>query len=165
MTVRKAIQQKLKISVSEGVGSNKLVSQIASKLKKPAAFHQIPTGKEAEFLAPLASKWLPGIGPKTAARLNSAGLAYIRQIADTPVDLLELVLGKQAVTVRQHAHGIDERPLIPVSEPQKTFSQQETFGQDVTDEEYLEALLRRMAWGLPLARSNLHRWRFAPRLG
>lgn len=144
-TVRKAIQQKLKISVSEGVASNKLVSQIASKLNKPAAFKQIPTGEEAEFLAPLASKWLPGIGPKTAGRLNSAGLACIRQIAETPVDLLELVLGKQAVTVRQHAHGIDDRPLIPISEPQKTFSQQETFGQDVTDEVYLAAVLRRMA--------------------
>ncbi len=143
--VRKAIRQKLKISVSEGVASNKLISQIASKLNKPAALHHIPLGEEAAFLAPLENKWLPGIGPKTAIRLNSAGLAYIRQIAETPVDLLELVLGKQAVIVRQHAHGIDERPLIPVSEPQKTFGQQETFGQDVTDEEYLAAVLRRMA--------------------
>jgi DNA polymerase-3 subunit alpha len=144
-TVRKAIRQRLKITVSEGVASNKLVSQIASKLNKPYAFQQIPRGEEARFLAPLDNKWLPGIGPKTAARLNSAGLARIRQIAETPVDLLELVLGKQAVTVRQHAHGIDERPLIPVSEPQKTFSEQQTFGQDVTDETFLAATLRRMA--------------------
>src|SRR5216683_180546 len=35
LTIRKAIGQKLKIMVSEGIGSNKLVSSVASKLKKP----------------------------------------------------------------------------------------------------------------------------------
>ena len=35
--------------------------------------------------------------------------------------------------------------MIPASAPQKTFSQQETFSEDVTDEEYVEAVLRRMA--------------------
>src|ERR1035438_7314269 len=47
--------------------------------------------------------------------------------------------------LRQFANGIDERPLIPAREPQKSFSQQETFNEDVTDEEYVEAVLRRMA--------------------
>ena len=37
-TIRHAIRQALKLSVSEGIAANKLVSQIASKLKKPAAF-------------------------------------------------------------------------------------------------------------------------------
>ena len=56
-----------------------------------------------------------------------------------------MLLGNQAPIMRQFANGIDERPLIPAAEPQKTFSQQETFGQDVTDEDYVEAVLRRMA--------------------
>src|SRR6185437_8074950 len=42
-------------------------------------------------------------------------------------------------------NGIDERPLIPASQPQKSYSQQETFNEDVTDGEYVEAVLRRMA--------------------
>lgn len=45
----------------------------------------------------------------------------------------------------QFANGIDERPLIPASEPQKSYSPQVTFNEDVTDEEYVEAVLRRMA--------------------
>ena len=77
-TIRTAIRQSLKISVSEGIGSNKLVSQIASKLMKPAAFNQVPAGKEISFLHPLPNKWLPGVGPKTSAQLNAAGLAQIR---------------------------------------------------------------------------------------
>ena len=70
LTIRKAIGQTLKISVSEGIGSNKLVSQIASKLNKPAAFQTVPSGREKQFLHPLPNRWLPGIGPKTAVRLT-----------------------------------------------------------------------------------------------
>src|SRR3569623_2124859 len=58
-TIRKAIVQRLKITVSEGVASNKLVSQIASKLRKPASLIEVPAGYEREFLAPLPNYWLP----------------------------------------------------------------------------------------------------------
>jgi nucleotidyltransferase/DNA polymerase involved in DNA repair len=145
LTIRKAIGQKLKITVSEGIGTNKLVSAVASKLNKPAAFEEVSPGGEAAFLHPLANKWLPGIGPKMSLRLNAAGLVLIRHIAATPLDMLGLLLGNQAASIRQFAHGIDERPLIPVREPQKSFSQQETFASDLTDEGYVEATLRRMA--------------------
>ena len=145
LTIRQAIGQSLKITVSEGIGANKLVSQIASKLNKPAAFQTVPGGQEKQFLHPLPNRWLPGVGPKTAVRLNTAGLARIGQIAATPVDLLALLFGSQAPVLRQFANGIDERPLIPAGAPQKSYSQQETFDEDVTDEEYVEAVLRRMA--------------------
>src|SRR5271170_1971476 len=127
LIIRKAIGQRLKITVSEGIGTNKLVSAVASKLGKPAAFYEVPPGKEAAFLHPLLNKWLPGVGPKTSLRLNAAGLAEIRHVAVTPISMLELLLGNQALTIRQFANGIDERPLVPQREPQKTFGHQETF--------------------------------------
>ena len=143
--VREAIRQSLKISVSEGIGASKLVSQIASKLTKPAAFNEVPPGKEISFLHPLPNKWLPGIGPHTAQRLNAAGLAFIRQIAAMPVDMLGLLVGKQATQLQLFANGVDERLVMPSGEPAKSYGQQQTFGTDITDEEYVEAILRRMA--------------------
>jgi DNA-directed DNA polymerase III PolC len=145
LTIRQAIAQRLKITVSEGLGTNKLVSAVASKLTKPAAFRAVPPGREAAFLHPLPNKWLPGVGPKTSARLDAAGLVEIRHVAATPLAMLELLLGRQAAGLRQFAQGIDERPLIPAREPQKSFSEQETFARDLTDEGYVEAVLRRMA--------------------
>jgi error-prone DNA polymerase len=145
LAIRQAIGQKLKIIVSEGIGTNKLVSAVGSKLTKPAAFNEVPPGGEAAFLRPLPNQWLPGVGPKTSARLNAAGLARIGHVAATPLEMLELLLGNQAAGLRQFARGIDERPLIPVQEPQQSFSRQETFASDITDEEYAEATLRRMA--------------------
>ncbi len=144
-TIRRAIWQKLKLIVSEGIGSNKLVSAVASKLHKPAAFEEVPAGREADFLAPLRNQWLPGVGPKLGQQLNAAGLAHIGQLAGTPVELLELIVGRQALMLRQFARGIDERPVVSERTPAKSFSQQETFTADVTDEEFAQATLRRMA--------------------
>ena len=126
-TIRRTIRQSLKISVSEGIGSNKLISQIASKLQKPASFVRVPSGEEIPFLHPLENRWLPGVGPKTAGRLNAAGLARIGQIAQTPLELLSLLLGGTARETKQFANGIDNRPVRSSSEPAKSYSQQETF--------------------------------------
>jgi DNA-directed DNA polymerase III PolC len=143
--IRKAIGQSLKITVSEGIGTNKLISQIASKLHKPAAFQEIEKGYEIPFLHPLPNHWLPGIGAKTASRLNAAGLARIGQISATSTDLLHLILGNIAPRIREYADGVDDRPIVAVSAPAKSYGKQETFGEDQTDEDRIEATLRRMA--------------------
>lgn len=143
-TIRRAIRESLKISVSEGIAANKLVSQIACKLKKPSAFVHIPHGMERRFLEPLPVKWLPGVGSQTEIRLRSAGLTLIGNVAQTPVEMLQLILGSQAYQIKQFANGIDERPVVPVSEPAKSYSKQETFEEDLTDDEYAEAIARRM---------------------
>ena len=144
-TIRDAIRQSLKLSVSEGIATNKLVSQIASKLHKPAAFTAVPAGHERQFLHPLSHNWLPGIGPKTGSKLSAAGLAFIGQIAVTPVDFLQILVGNMAASLREFANGVDERPIAPVRDPAKSYSKQETFPADITDEDYAEAVLRRMA--------------------
>ncbi len=144
-TIRDAIRQSLKISVSEGIGTSKLVTQIASKLHKPAAFEFVSPGSEVSFLHPLPNRWLPGVGPKTSERLDAAGLALIRQVAATPVDWLSLLVGGAAPQLHRFAHGIDDRPVVPASQPAKSYGQQETFAQDQTDEAYLDAVLQRMA--------------------
>lgn len=143
--LQRAIRQSLKISVSEGIGTNKLISQIASKMNKPAAFLRVPDGQEIAFLHPLENSWLPGIGPKTSLRLNSAGLARVGQIAQTPLELLSLLLGSSSRQVKEFADGIDHRPVITAPAPAQSYGHQQTFAADTTDEEFAENTLRRMA--------------------
>ena len=69
----------------------------------------------------------------------------IRQVAGAPPEMLELLLGSQAASVRDFAHGLDDRPLIITRGAPQSFGEQETFAADVTDEDFLEAVLRRMA--------------------
>ncbi|MGB8167233.1 MAG: DNA polymerase III subunit alpha [Chthoniobacteraceae bacterium] len=144
-TIRHAIRQSLKITVSEGIASNKLVSQIASKLRKPACFLEVDAGRERDFLDPLANKWLPGVGPKLSDTLNSAGLVIIQQIAETPPDLLSLIVGNYAPQLRAYARGIDDRQVIREASEAKSYGQQETFFEDVTDDAFILANLRVIA--------------------
>ncbi|CAN5729719.1 hypothetical protein BH11VER1_BH11VER1_27490 [soil metagenome] len=144
-TIRKAIAQSLKITVSEGVASNKLVSQVASKLRKPASLIEVPAGQEREFLAPLPNHWLPNVGPKLSDVLKGAGLSFIKQIAITPVDLLALLAGSYATQLRQFALGIDPRPLVLDKPQAQSYGEQHTFESDVTTEAVLIAKLYQMA--------------------
>ncbi len=144
-TIRNAIRQSLKISVSEGLAANKLVAQVASKLRKPAALIAVPAGTEADFLAPLHNHWLPGVGPKTGELLTRAGLDTIGRIAQTPAEQLELFVGAAAPLMVRHARGWDDRPVVPDQPEARSVSEQHTFEDDLTAEEPVLAALRGMA--------------------
>jgi DNA-directed DNA polymerase III PolC len=144
-TIRSAVAQSLRLSASFGIGNNKLVSQVASKLRKPGCFIEVPGGTERGFLAPLPNRWLPSIGPKAATTLDAAGLRRVEQIAQTSPELLAYFVGGYAPQLWRFAQGIDDRPIIPDHPDAKSYGEQETFGQDVTDEAFALATLRGMA--------------------
>jgi DNA polymerase-4 len=139
--IQRAIAQQLKIGVSEGVAANKLVAQIASKLRKPRGFIVVESGREREFLDPLAVNWLPGVGPKLAAEMRLGGLTCIRQVAQMEMECLRLLCGVQAAQMLRFSQGIDDRPVVATREAAKSYSHQETFATDTCDEEFLTARL------------------------
>ena len=143
--IRTAVAQSLKIPASFGIGDNKLISQIASKLRKPNCFIEVPGGTERSFLAPLANRWLPNIGPKVGTVLDAAGLRVVEQIAHTSPELLSYFVGSYAPQLWKFAQGIDDRPVITDHAEARSYSEQETFGEDVTDEAFVLANLRGMA--------------------
>jgi DNA-directed DNA polymerase III PolC len=144
-TIQKAVSQTLKLSASFGIGENKLVSQIASKLRKPAGFIEVEGGHERNFVGPLSNRWLPNIGPKAGAVLDAAGLKVVDQIAQTSPDLLAYFVGGYAPQLWKFAQGVDDRPIVAEREEAKSYGEQQTFGEDVTDEAFVLATLRGMA--------------------
>ena len=142
--LRKNIRDHLRLSVSQGLGANKLVASVASKLRKPDNFLEVPAGTEKEFLAPLEVKWLPGVGAKMERVFLAAGLHRIAQVAETNVESLELIAGSAAGQLREFALGIDERPIVTEREDAQSYGKQETFDEDTTDEEFVRRILRGM---------------------
>lgn len=112
---------------SFGIATNKLVSQIASKLRKPRGFVVVPPGNESEFLAPLAIGKLPGIGAKTEAALNARGVHLIGDITARNPSELESLFGDSWREMRATALGQDDRAVHTDHEDAKSYSQQETF--------------------------------------
>ncbi|MFZ9931984.1 MAG: Y-family DNA polymerase [Chthoniobacterales bacterium] len=143
--LRQNIRDHLRLSVSQGLGTNKLVSAVASKLRKPDHFLEVPAGTEREFLAPLEVKWLPGVGAKMERVFQAAGLHRIAQVAAATPESLELIAGSSAGQLHEFALGIDERPIVTEREDAQSYGKQETFDEDTTDEEFVRRVLRGMA--------------------
>jgi len=145
LELKNEISKQLRLSVSIGLATNKLIASTASKLHKPGGFFEVPAGSEAEFLAPLDVKWLPGVGDKTAERMYAAGFHKIGEVATAPLERLGLVVGAGAEQLRSYAQGLDNRKVNPDPEPAQSYGLQESFGENITDHSTIRHTLRRMA--------------------
>lgn len=139
-TVQARILSECHLSSSVGVASNKLVAKVASGLRKPRGFVVVQPGEEADFLAPLAVESLWGVGAVAARRLHDLGLHTIGDLAGVPEKTLIYAFGSQGLTLYDHAHGRDDRPVVPESR-RRSLSRERTFAQDVYDERALERVL------------------------
>jgi DNA polymerase IV len=137
--------QELQVPVSFGLATNKLVSQIASKLRKPRGFVVVPPGTEAEFLAPLGIGRLPGIGPKTEAALKTQyGIHLVRDLGAKSARELEAIFGDGWRAMAAIARGEDDRAVETEHDDAKSYSQQETFGHDIAEFAEIERIVKRM---------------------
>ncbi len=138
------IWDELSVPVSIGIATNKLVAQIASKLRKPRGFVTVAPGMEAAFLAPLDIGKLPSVGPKTEAVLKARGIVAIGDVSTRSESELAGVFGDGWREFAAMARGEDFRPVEVDREDAKSYSQQETFGVDVGDFAVIEQVVKRM---------------------
>ena len=143
--IQTAVRGRTSLTCSLGVGTSKVVCKIASDRRKPGGIAVVPPGTEAAFLAPLAVRLLPGVGPRAEERLRRAGIDTIGGLAalgDT--ELRGLLPGSIGPLLRDRARGIDARDLDLELEP-VSVSAEDTFARDVTDRERLHDEVRRLA--------------------
>lgn len=153
--LQKTINGELGLSCSLGVATNKLVAKIANDVGKaevrsdspPNAIKVVVPGTEADFLAPLPIRSIWGVGPKTAARLESLGIRSVGQLARQSEKDLVRRFGKHGHELSQYARGIDNEPIETIREA-KSISKETTFTKDVDDEDVLEGTLLHLAEGI-----------------
>ncbi|RME83550.1 MAG: DNA polymerase IV [Caldilineae bacterium] len=153
--IQAAIRNEFSLPCSLGVATNKLVAKIANDVGKsrargaepPNAITVVPPGQEAAFLAPLPTRALWGVGPKTADRLAALGIHTIGDIAAYPEAELVRLFGKHGHDLARRARGIDDRPVVTEHET-KSVSKEVTFPRDVADRRTLQRTLRRLSEGV-----------------
>lgn len=142
--LQQRITEQLGITVSFGIAANKLVSAIASKLRKPRGFVVVPPGTEAEFLAPLSIGKLPGVGEKTEAHLKAQGIRMVSDLFRKSDNELERIFGNGWREMLSRARGEDDR-VVDIEEGEaKSYSQQETFESDISNFAEIERIAKRM---------------------
>ena len=143
--VQTAVRGRTSLTCSLGVGTSKVVCKIASDRRKPGGLTVVPPGKEAEFLAPLPVRLLPGVGPRAEQRLRSSGVETIGALAALgDPELRTLIPGSLGPLLRNRARGVDQRDLDLELEP-VSVSAEDTFARDLTDRERLHDEVRRLS--------------------
>jgi DNA polymerase-4 len=133
------------LGCSVGIGPNRLVAKVASDAEKPEGFVVLSRELACKRFAGAAPRLLPGIGAKTAERLEALGIETIAQLAATPPETLaERFGGRLGPYLRSRARFEDETPVtserIAVSESRET-----TFPTDIADRAEQTAVLRRLS--------------------
>jgi DNA polymerase IV len=143
--VQTAVRAGSNLTCSLGVAPCKVVAKVASDARKPGGIVVVPAGREAAFLAPLAVRRLPGVGPKAEERLRGDGIETIGDLATlADGDLRRLLPGSVGTMLRNRARGVDPRELELDTE-RISLSVENTFERDVSDRERLHDELRGMA--------------------
>lgn len=142
--LQRRIWEELKIPVSMGLATNRLVAQIASKLRKPRGFVIVPAGEEQEFMAPLDIKEMPGVGPKTQERMRAHRIHTMGDVVAMRESALAALMGPGWREFRERCAGVDDRPVEPERGEAKSYSHQQTFRKDISDRDQIETIAKGM---------------------
>ena len=142
--IKQRIRELTGLSASVGVAPNKLVAKIASDLDKPDGLSVVAPARVREVLDPLSVRRLPGLGRKTGARVEAAGIHTLAELRSAPDAVLWPLFGRYTAWIRERASGIDERPVLPDVE-EKSLSAEDTFEEDIGDPRGLQVQLARLA--------------------
>jgi len=136
-----------RLTASIGIGPNKMVAKIASDFQKPDGLTLV-TPEEAEaFLAPLAVRKIPGIGPKTEKSLARLGIKTVKDLKRFTPEELQERFGKWGPELYERIRGRHDSPLVTEWEP-KSVGEQETFAQDTRDLEFIFSRLWELCRGV-----------------
>jgi DNA polymerase-4 len=142
--IKRRIRELTGLTASVGVASNKLVAKIASDLHKPDGLTIVTAQSQRALLDALSVRKLPGLGRKTGAKVEAAGIRTLGDLRSAPDALLWPLFGRYSAWMRERASGIDERPVQPDLE-EKSLSAEDTFESDLAEPRVLQRQLARLA--------------------
>src|SRR5262244_3900614 len=140
----RTITQTTSLPCSAGLASTRLVAKVASDQAKPKGLLWVPAGQEAQFLAPLPVRKIPGIGEVTERALRALGIEYVHQLAEPGLEKLEKIFGRWGTALYRKARGGDSYEFVLDAEP-KSISHNHTFGEDTDDLPTLHSMLSHLS--------------------
>ncbi len=109
--IRQRVKEELGITVSIGVSFNKIFAKLGSDYKKPDAVTVISKDNYKDFVWQLPCSDLLMVGKATTKKLLSYGIHTIGDLANSDVDFLKRILGKNGEMLYEFANGRDYSPV------------------------------------------------------
>jgi DNA polymerase IV len=121
------------LTVSVGIGPNKLVAKVASDAEKPRGFVVLSREEACARFAEASPGLVPGIGPKTVARLDALGLSTLGALAGAPEELLTERFGPNLGRELARRARFEHAGTVQTVREAKSQSSETTFDTDVGD--------------------------------
>jgi DNA polymerase-4 len=143
------VKQTTDLNCSIGAAASRLVAKIASDQAKPNGILWIVPGSEAQFLAPLDVRKIPGVGKVTEQNLHACGIRKVGDLAALDDTFLEERFGKWGLALAGKSRGQDAGGWfdgeVGDREDPKSISHENTFSVDTKDATALDAMLVRLS--------------------
>ena len=143
--VVREIRERTGLDASVGIGPNRLVAKVASDAEKPRGFVVLTREQAVERFADCSPRLLPGIGPKTAKRLERYGVRTIGVLGRCTVEGLVERFGERH---GRHLHDLAQfhgGSGVTTRHVAKSRSVESTFDRDLADVAEMEEILRRQS--------------------
>lgn len=143
--LRARVREQTGLPCSVGLAGTKFVAKLASQRAKPDGVLEIPPERTLDFLHPLPVDAMWGVGRATNRALRSRAISTIGDLAAEPLESLRRIVGAaNAQRLHELANGRDARE-VETERVEKSIGHEETFAEDQSDPEFLEAELLRLA--------------------
>lgn len=139
--LKERVRAETGLTVSVGVAPNRYIAKIASGLSKPDGLVVVPLGGEAEFMGSLRLKDVWGVGEKSRARLEAAGLSSVTALLGCSERLLQGILGASGGSFLYAVLRGNDPGLFVGEASSHSLSTERTFGTDITDRDTIETAL------------------------
>jgi DNA polymerase-4 len=139
------ILSETRLTCSIGISESRMLAKITSELGKPAGLVVLTRAEALERFSDSSPGLIPGIGPKTVARLETMGIRTLAELRALSVTSLAQSFGpRQGRWLHRRARLEDETPISVVRET-KSQSAETTFDVDVNKRGELEGHLRQLS--------------------
>jgi DNA polymerase IV len=139
------IAAETRLTCSIGIAENRMLAKIVSELGKPAGLVVLSRAEALERFAAESPGLVPGIGPKTVARLERMGIRTLADLGARDEAELEQLFGpRSGAWLSRRARFEDETPIV-IEHETKSQSTEITFDVDVADREAMAASIVSLA--------------------
>jgi DNA polymerase-4 len=139
------IREATGLTCSVGIGPNKLVAKVASDAEKPAGFVVLSREQACARFGGAPPGLVPGIGPKTAARLAALDLTTLAALAAAPERLLVERFGPNLGRELCRRARFEHDGEVGAARKVVSESRERTFDRDIHDAAELCAALEWMS--------------------